>query len=69
LAKSEKIVTARWVGVVYYLAFEVKNVKMQRMMLVTGTYNDTYILMANFPDMFAAQLTVPIRESMVTLLF
>ncbi|WP_018342366.1 hypothetical protein [Cytophaga aurantiaca] len=69
LIKSEKIVTSKWNGVLYYLSFEVKNVKMQRMMLVTGTYNDTYILMANFPEMFASQLTVPIRESMLTLLF
>lgn len=69
LIKSEKMVTAHWEGVLYYLTFEVKNVKMQRMMLVTGTYNDTYIIMANFPDMFASQLTVPIRESMFTLLF
>lgn len=69
LIKSEKISTAQWQGVLYYLTFEVKNVKMQRMMLVTGTYNDTYILMANFPDMFSSQLIVPIRESMLTLLF
>ncbi len=69
LVKSEKIVTAHWEGVLYYLSFEVKNVKMQRMMLVTGTYNDTDIIMANFPDMFASQLVVPIRESMLTLLF
>lgn len=69
LIKSEKISTAQWQGVLYYLSFEVKDVKMQRMMLVTGTYNDTYILMANFPDMFASQLIVPIRESMLTLLF
>lgn len=69
LVKSEKIVTSRWEGVLYYLAFEVNNVKMQRMMLVTGTYNDTYILMANFPEMFASQLIVPIRESMLTLVF
>lgn len=69
LIKSEKIVTAHWEGTLYYLTFEIKNVKMQRMMLVTGTYNDTYIIMANFPDMFSSQLTVPIRESMFTLLF
>jgi len=69
LVKSEKLKTATWEGVLYYLYFEVNNVKMQRMMLVTGTYNDTYILMANFPDMFASQLMVPIRESMLTLLF
>jgi hypothetical protein len=69
LIKSEKLTTANWQGILYYLSFEVKNVKMQRMMLVTGTYNDTYILMANFPDMFASQLIVPIRESMLTLLF
>ena len=69
LIKSEKIVTAHWEGVLYYLSFEIKNVKMQRMMLVTGTYNDTYIIMANFPDMFSSQLVVPIRESMLTLLF
>lgn len=69
LIKSEKIVTAKWEGVMYYLLFEIKDVKMQRMMLVTGTYNDTYILMANFPDMFSSQLVVPIRESMFTLLF
>ncbi len=69
LIKSEKIATTQWEGVLYYLSFEIKNVKMQRMMLVTGTYNDTYILMANFPDMFASQLVVPIRESMLTLLF
>jgi hypothetical protein len=69
LVKSEKIVTARWEGVLYYLYFEVKNVKMQRMMLVTGTYNDTCIIMANFPDMFSSQLVVPIRESMLTVLF
>lgn len=69
LIKSEKIVTSKWEGVLYYLSFEVKNVKMQRMMLVTGTYNDTYILMANFPDMFSSQLVVPVRESMLTLLF
>jgi len=68
LIKSEKIVTAKWEGFLYYLYFEVKNVKMQRMMLVTGTYNDTYI-MANLPDMFSSQLMVPIRESMLTLLF
>ena len=69
LIKSEKLVTTHWEGVLYYLSFEVKNVKMQRMMLVTGTYNDTYIIMANFPDMFSSQLMVPIRESMLTLLF
>lgn len=69
LIKSEKIVTAKWEGILYYLSFEVKNIKMQRMMLVTGTYNDTYILMANFPDMFSSQLIVPVRESMFTLLF
>lgn len=69
LIKSEKIVTSKWEGVLYYLLFEVKNIKMQRMMLVTGTYNDTYILMANFPDMFSSQLVVPIRESMFTLGF
>ena len=69
LIKSEKVVTAHWEGVLYYLSFEIKNVKMQRMMLVTGTYNDTYIIMANFPEMFSSQLTVPIRESMLTLLF
>lgn len=69
LVKTEKIVTPKWEGVLYYLSFEIKNVKMQRMMLVTGTYNDTYILMANFPDMFSSQLVVPIRESMLTLLF
>ncbi len=69
LVKSEKLVTAHWEGMLYYLSFEIKNVKMQRMMLVTGTYNDTYIIMANFPEMFASQLSVPIRESMFTLLF
>lgn len=69
LIRSEKIVTSKWEGVLYYLYFEIKDVKMQRMMLVTGTYNDTYIIMANFPDMFSSQLTVPIRESMLTLLF
>ena len=69
LIKSEKLSTPHWEGILYYLSFEVKNVKMQRMMLVTGTYNDTYIIMANFPDMFSSQLIVPIRESMLTLLF
>ena len=68
LIKSEKLTTPNWQGVLYYLSFEIKNVKMQRMMLVTGTYNDTYIVMANFPDMFSSQLIVPIRESMLTLL-
>jgi len=69
LLKSEKLKTPHWEGTLYYLSFDVKNVKMQRMMLVTGTYNDTYIIMANFPDMFSSQLIVPIRESMLTLLF
>ena len=69
LLKSEKISTATWEGMLYYLSFKVKDVQMQRMMLVTGSYNDTYILMANFPDMFSSQLTIPIRESMLTLSF
>ena len=69
LLKSEKITTATWEGVLYFLSFEINNIKMQRMMLVSGTYNDTYIVMANFPDMFSSQLIVPIRESMLTLLF
>lgn len=69
LLKSEKLKTLHWEGTLYYLSFEVENVQMQRMMLVTGTYNDTYIIMANFPDMFSSQLIVPIRESMLTLLF
>ena len=69
LIKTEKIVTPTWEGVLYYLTFVVSDIKMQRMMLVTGTYNDTDIIMANFPDMFSSQLVVPIRESMFTLLF
>lgn len=69
LIKSEKLNTPHWTGVLYYLSFEVQHTKMQRMMLVTGTYNDTYIIMANFPEMFSSQLIVPIRESMLTLLF
>lgn len=69
LLKSENLKTTNWEGTLYYLSFEVENVQMQRMMLVTGTYNDTYIIMANFPDMFSSQLIVPIRESMLTLLF
>jgi hypothetical protein len=68
LIKSEKIIMPTWEGVLYYLTFVINNIKMQRMMLVTGNYNDTHIVMANFPDMFSSQLVVPIRECMFTLL-
>lgn len=69
LIRTEIIKTQNWEGILYYLTFEIKTIKMQRMMLVTGTYNDTYIVMANFPDMFSSQLIVPIRESLTTILF
>lgn len=67
--KSETIKTPDWEGVLYYTSFRVKEVDMQRMMLVMGDYNDTYIVMANFPAMFASQLTVPLRESFLSVKF
>ncbi|HEY8400325.1 MAG TPA: hypothetical protein VIK89_03630 [Cytophagaceae bacterium] len=69
LIKSETVKTPDWEGVIYYTSFRVKEVDMQRMMLVMGDYNDTYIIMANFPAMFASQLTVPIRESFLSVKF
>lgn len=66
LLEKEEIKTEHIEGVLYHLAFTVKEVEMERYMLITGDYNDTYVVMSNYPVMFKSQVSGLIKKSLKT---